>query len=666
MYLSPNWLQNVYVHVSANGRESLHICALNRVFYGFDTDNWGFDLASLDKGGDDWKLPSKARDSLTNLLIVHPIAAFLTLVQFVMSVLAHLHGPAHSPKYLMALLLLCLPTFMATLLAILVDILIFLPHVQWGGWIVLAATILVAMSGVATCGIRRQVVGRIARNKRIQENAEMNGANYNIQRSAVDAEIARQPTDKLPEFATFEVNKPGGSSEGERIPLNPRERTTPVPEDGQFGRSNTLRSDGSGGYGPPPRGNGPLGPGSNPMGGNGFGPPMRNQHSDNTLYSNSSGSNGPYGPGPMGGRYNGPPNDYRGPRGPPPNRGPYGPGGFRGGPAPGYGPRRGPPPNGMYRGPPPGNYGPDGYGPGPSPRGPPRGPPMDPRGPPQMDGMAMGPIMGPRRGPPPPMHQSPGSFDPEMPQNFDNALNERGEMEYIITGSQQPPVDARMIGVASSDNGFGDEQRQASIIQELPGSVGKLPVVSESRAATPQQAVFDQDTYVPPRAEWGNNTVPAAGGATTPQAELPADAIMASTAPLAHAETSTSSSRRKSGGYYEDVAPQFDPERLQDPAPINHPPSLIPGSPVNHNQNSAWSPPPPPMMPAAAEMDGQRSSNGSGFTSISQRGVNPRWQEENGGRARDVPARGSPGLTGNPDFELSGRGGGGRMPGGFR
>lgn len=132
-------------------------------------------------------------------------------------------------------MLLMLPAFLLSLLAFLVDILLFVPHMQWGGWLVLAATILLAIGGVVTCLMRRALVSRKAHHKRIAENANLNEENYyNQQSMSPPGPIGVEPTalkvmgnpnpDKLPEFATFDVsqNHVDRPSQEERIPLNPR------------------------------------------------------------------------------------------------------------------------------------------------------------------------------------------------------------------------------------------------------------------------------------------------------------------------------------------------------------------------------------------------------------------------------------------------------------
>ncbi|KAG2413901.1 pH-response regulator protein palI/RIM9 [Aspergillus terreus] len=209
----------------------------------------------------DFNLPSTTRVSLSSILIVHPVAALLTLICLCMAIAAHFHGPSHSPRYLLALLILLLPTLLVTLLAFLVDILLFVPHLGWGGWIVLAATIIHVSCGVVTCAMRRTLVSRKARKKRIAENAEMSGENfYNRQNAAAAAAAVNEPkafqmetkdsfvtppgSDNGPTFATFRTNT--RESDDDRTPLNSRtpandaEHQFQVREDAPYQREDTL------------------------------------------------------------------------------------------------------------------------------------------------------------------------------------------------------------------------------------------------------------------------------------------------------------------------------------------------------------------------------------------------------------------------------------------
>ncbi|KAK5133469.1 hypothetical protein LTR08_007711 [Meristemomyces frigidus] len=353
---------------------------------GYSTDG----LFTGDSG--DFELPTATRNSLSAILIVHPIAAFLTLVCFCLAFAAHFHSPASSPRYLLALLILTIPTLLVTLLAFLVDILLFVPHMQWGGWIVLAATILIIASSVVTCAMRRTLVSRKARKKRIAENADMSGENYynNLNQNRLMAdELPRAESPPLmggsiaddkavPQFAAFEMKRPstrseegamdngtmmgvGRRSNDDRTPLNPI-------------RDPSIRSASTGGpgrtpFGPPSPDNAPPMPMGRPsmdsnggigaqrqpsrdqygnlimpgvaMGAAGLAaahelppPGLRHESSQGSLGSNRSnggsprGSRGGYGPP---GRGYGPPRGGYGP----PRGGNYGPrGGFRGQPPP--------------------------------------------------------------------------------------------------------------------------------------------------------------------------------------------------------------------------------------------------------------------------------------------------------------------------------------------
>ena len=167
---------------------------------------------------------------------------------FIMAVVSHLHVPSHSARYLLVLFIFILITFLVCLLAFIIDILLFIPHLAWGSYIVLAATIMVAVSGVVSFAMRRALVSRKSRKKRIAENAEMSGENYynreGQSKSAVGVTTS-QPTvpmvsggmsggagaggDKLPTFATFENRMKDDQVSDERIPLTQRSPTDRSP-----------------------------------------------------------------------------------------------------------------------------------------------------------------------------------------------------------------------------------------------------------------------------------------------------------------------------------------------------------------------------------------------------------------------------------------------------
>lgn len=318
-----------------------------------DPDFFSF-LDSLFTNSQDatFDLPTGTRHTLSAILVVHPIAALFTLVMLVLAALAHFHSPSHSPRYLLGIFILSILTLLLALLSFLIDVLLFVPHMSWGSYIVLAATILIAASGIISCAMRRTLVSRKARKRRIAENAEMNGENFYNRQAADPIPLMASSTttdpsvDKLAGFATYEVPKnESDRTSDERIPLTAR-----IPSETSLGNApgapvmamnerysmlpTRMASPSRDQYGspmhmPPPGRDPSLDPSSN------------GQYSDNPMNSRGRGM---------------PPGGYRGRGGYPMNgRGGYGPPprGYYAGPRGGYGPQRGgygPP--GPYRGPP--------------------------------------------------------------------------------------------------------------------------------------------------------------------------------------------------------------------------------------------------------------------------------------------------------------------------
>jgi hypothetical protein len=128
--------------------------------------------------------------------------------------------------------------------------------------------------------------------------------------------------------------------------------------------------------------------------------------------------------------------------------------------------------------------------------------------------------------------------------------------------------------------------------------------------------------------------------------------------------------------YYEDVDPRFVEPPLNVPAAAI-PPALAPGYPPNNNLRPIQTAGPRGLDGVNSYEDlqsGARSpaeSERSNFTSVSQRGVNPRW---NGGpgyapmpNRRPAPPQNDILFNSNPDFQLpGGRGGRGGRGGGMR
>ncbi|KAK5654420.1 hypothetical protein OQA88_7330 [Cercophora sp. LCS_1] len=599
----------------------------------------GYDPRFAPAEPDDFNLPTATRATLSAILIVHPVAALLTLAMFVLAVIAHFHSPSHSARYLLVLFIVGLVDFLCCLLCFLIDVLLFVPHMAWGSYIVLAATILVALSGLISCAMRRTVVSRKARKKRIAQNAEMSGENfYNRQaQQSTLATAVTQPTvpmvsggnggaDGLPSFATYE--KKDDRSSDERIPLTSRSPSETAPT------GTTLVTDQS----------------TSPI--DGIARSLTNTPASRDQYGNPAAPQDAYGMrgGPSfesmngRGRGGGPQNGYRG-------RGGYG-GPGRGG-YNGYG---APPPNarGGYGQPARGGYGAPinsrgGYGP------PTRG--FGGRG---------------GRTPPPPNYQvNQGSYDSAYdrrpsagpygarqqspgPPSAPGYGNQGGYGGYnpqndLPRAESPPPLPGIDDGVAhrppvEMDAGAGGQQPYG--IRDSDADVAGMLALQQARTSASTYSQ-DEGQYVPPRQGWnqgpGRNSpgVPSPLNVPARPAELPQTRGSPQPAPAA-------------ADYYEDVDPRFaEPGVPQKPTP---PPIQT----TNTFEDIPEDTPQGPRSPAESEQ--------STFTSISQRGINPRWQPPpmptNLGVGRP-PRRPTDILSSNPDFELPTRGTPPRRRGGY-
>lgn len=109
-----------------------------------------------------FSLPSNTRRSISKLLVVHPISCGFTFLLLVFSFMIYFTAPSQNLRFLFFLLLWSLPTFLLSLLCFLVDILLFAPHLDWSGWIILGSTVLIAICGAMFCLMRRSTSSRIA------------------------------------------------------------------------------------------------------------------------------------------------------------------------------------------------------------------------------------------------------------------------------------------------------------------------------------------------------------------------------------------------------------------------------------------------------------------------------------------------------------------------
>lgn len=102
-------------------------------------------------------LPSGLKFSVTKLLVVHPLSFVITMILYVMVFLVEHQQLANSSKFLLSVALFSLPTFLISLLSFLVDALIFSAHLRWPGWLLLPATIEIAVCCSLLWTLRRTV-----------------------------------------------------------------------------------------------------------------------------------------------------------------------------------------------------------------------------------------------------------------------------------------------------------------------------------------------------------------------------------------------------------------------------------------------------------------------------------------------------------------------------
>ncbi|KAL6880951.1 pali domain-containing protein [Trichoderma novae-zelandiae] len=619
----------------------------------------GYDIASVisDTQSSSFDLPSGVRHTLSSILILHPVAAFLTLVMLLMAVAAHFRAASHSSRYLLFFLVFNLITLLVCVAAFVIDILLFIPHMAWGTYIVLAATVLVFLSLLVSCAMRRTLVSRKDRKRRIAENAEMSGENYyNRENQAPKASftMTTQPTmpvvsggngtqASLPAFATYEASRDDQGSD-ERIPLTQRttsERSPnarqPVPADmaavagseigsAYSGPQRSASQDSYGNYGNvPPNTYGPAGQ------------PYDARMNRVPIRRETDPANG-YGAGGRGG-YGSPMRGWGGYG--PPGRGGYGARGGRGG--------YGPPSRAGYNGP--YYHRPGGGGPGPT--------PMNPSN----DGMASQY----NRLPSPSQHAYAGApqqpLQPEIPINPNAPGGAAGAMyvpyrpDLDLPRAESPPplpeptesavssvghaieMDATPAAGASSNNAQFGNLRDSDT--DIAGMVhlqqGQQPLAAQRDTLASDGSRYSQDEqFVPSRAQWnpeaGRNSprVPVANPPRGPTSNL-----SGTSAPVAEA--------KGKGDYYEDVDPRFDqtvhtPPRRQTP--------------------------PPPLQLDGVDYEGMRvqasgtrspaESEHSNFTSISQRGINPQWSPQPPMPQRRPVQQRHDMILDNPDFKLPG------------
>jgi hypothetical protein len=211
----------------------------------------GYAMPDLNSTAGAFNLKPENRHTISYLLIVHPIAALFSLIAAALAGGSHLRAGSHSTTYLLCFFFITIFTFLFSLLAFVVDVLLFIPHLKFGSYLVLAGTLLNFLGTIVACGLRRTLVARKKQRKRIGENAEMSGENY-YNRQAAKATLphlesppmSHESTSPYTEKAmgyptTFDMKQKPTSSE-DTIPLNPSNSSfRPMPLNSENNRMNS-------------------------------------------------------------------------------------------------------------------------------------------------------------------------------------------------------------------------------------------------------------------------------------------------------------------------------------------------------------------------------------------------------------------------------------------
>ncbi|KAI4165251.1 MAG: hypothetical protein LQ342_001119 [Letrouitia transgressa] len=261
--------------------------------------------------------------------------------------------------------------------------------------------------------------------------------------------------------------------------------------------------------------------------------------------------------------------------------------------------------------------------------------------------------------PPPPM--------PEIPAN-DSVIGQAVEMDARTGSPARAPHFAKPLQLRDSDS-------------DVQGLVGLQQQREHRESPMSLTSVYSsQESYVPPRSGWGNNTTrttTAPSNNLAPVQDSPVELpTHTSQSPPSQPNIRSPSHARYNSAenYYEDVDPRFAEPTLDH---NNHSNAPLPSALTAGRQpgTNGFQPLPQPeggnhhLQPnvsyESVEDAGKQSpavSDGSNYTSISQRGINPQWnplQAQGQGMSmggipnrRPVVQQRDLLLSSNPDFEL--------------
>lgn len=137
-----------------------------------------YNPGSLSKASSDYKMGSSARNTLSSIFIVAPIAGGLTLIALIINFVGFSRAAATSFVYWIFMILFALLAFIASTLICIVTILAFYPHVSWPGWILIGAAVCNLIAFVLIAIASKLVTSAYRKEEEEDEEEEKEGTDF--------------------------------------------------------------------------------------------------------------------------------------------------------------------------------------------------------------------------------------------------------------------------------------------------------------------------------------------------------------------------------------------------------------------------------------------------------------------------------------------------------
>ncbi|OLL22015.1 pH-response regulator protein palI/prr-5 [Neolecta irregularis DAH-3] len=188
-------------------------------------------------------LPASIRNVLTHLLVLHLVSTGWVLLTLILAASAHIRSPAHSMRFMLALVMFSVLGTILSLVTFLVDLIAFMPNTSTGSFLTIAASALNLSATIALC-VARKLVGRRKNRQRLAEDQQMIGPSFfdakhqNLQDESRMNNSWKRPSADLPKFAEFTVNDDPKESSSrtltpDRVPLKRGESRSEISTPGE-------------------------------------------------------------------------------------------------------------------------------------------------------------------------------------------------------------------------------------------------------------------------------------------------------------------------------------------------------------------------------------------------------------------------------------------------